>query len=83
MFNLLFSFFYFWLFFYSVIFFNIRYIIISINIIITNVMTPTFLFFNNLKIGLKVVKKNPIITAIKNLGNLYTLFQKLYIIILL
>lgn len=83
MFNLLFFCYYFCLFFYSVIFFNIRYILININNIIIIITILIFLFFNDLKIGLKVVKKNPMITAIKNLGNLYTLLQKLYIIILL
>lgn len=39
-----------------------------------------FLFFNALKSGLKVVKKNPNNTAIKNLGNLYKFSNRLYII---
>jgi len=42
-----------------------------------------FGFVNSLKIGLKVVKKKPKNTDIKNLGNLYILFQKVYIIIIL
>lgn len=39
-----------------------------------------FLFFNALKSGLKVVKKNPKNTAIKNLGNLYKFSNRLYVI---
>lgn len=76
-------FFYFLFIFYSVISFIIRYTPIIIVVIITKVINFIFLFFNSLKMGLKVVKKNPISTANKNLGNLFKLFQKLYIIILL
>lgn len=68
--------------FYSipVIFFNIVYTttikIIGI-IIILMLLLP---FFNCLKNTLKVVKKNPINTLIKNLGNLSKFCQKLDII---
>lgn len=50
-----------------------------INTKITNNIFLSF-FFNSLKIGLRVVKKNPIRTVVKNLGNLYKLFQKFDII---
>lgn len=50
-------------------------------LIIIEVTILVFLLFNNLKIGLKVVKKNPNIIEIKNLGNLYIFFIKLFIII--
>lgn len=47
----------------------------KLNIINNNIINKylLFLFFNNLIIGLKVVKKNPIIVAIKNRGNLFKL----------
>lgn len=63
-----------------VIFMIIKYNVINIvttPIIVTIIL---FLFFNNLKIGLRVIKKNPSNIAIKNLGNLYIFLQKLYII---
>lgn len=50
-------------------------VLIAKVIIIINVIF-LFLFFNSLKMGLKVIKKNPIVTLIKNLGNLPILFQK-------
>lgn len=37
-------------------------------------------FFEASKIGLKAIKKKPKMTDIKKRGNLYTLFQKLFIL---
>ena len=51
----------------------------NINIVIN--INICFLLFNSLKIGLRVVKKNPINTPIKNLGNLYKFTQKFDIVL--
>lgn len=48
--------------------------------IVISIIIPIFLFLNNLKICLKVVKKNPNIVDIKNLGNLLIFSQKLFIL---
>lgn len=68
--------------FYSipVIFFSIVYTITIKIIGSITIVFLFFLFFNCLKIALKVVKKNPINTLIKNLGNLSKFCQKLDII---
>lgn len=63
-------------FYVPVIFFIIVYTVLIVMLIIIIKAIFLFLFFNSLKIGLKVVKKNPISVAIKNLGNLYKFFQK-------
>ena len=74
---------YYYLLFYSnpVISFNIKYTIIIIIILAIKNNIFFFLFVNSLKMGLNVVKKNPNSIPIKNLGNLYMLFQKVNIII--
>lgn len=68
--------------FYSipVIFLNILYTTTIKNTVITPILILFFLFFNCLKNTRKVVKKNPISTLIKNLGNLSKFCQKLDII---
>lgn len=45
-----------------------------------NIGVIYFFFLNACNIGLIFMRKKPAITEIKNLGNLYTLFQKLFIL---